>query len=71
MSYSELILDQADNQFMRDWAARNGWVILDSSTPDRPSKHQYAADNGGTVVPDPRAGRAGNTLVVKPSRIPT
>lgn len=66
MSYAEFMLDQSHDKFMQDWAARNGWTILDSSTPDRPSKQQYAADHGGIVVPDPRGGKAGNTLIVKP-----
>lgn len=65
MSYAEFMLDQSQAQFMSDWAARNGWVILDSSTPDRPSKQQYASDHGGIVVPDPRGGKAGNTLIIK------
>ncbi len=70
MSYGRLYLDQASSEFMNKWAQNNGWVIIDSSTPDRASKQQYAADCGGVVVQDPRAGMTGNTLIVKPLQDP-
>lgn len=68
MSYGKLILDQVSSEFMNRWASSNGWTIMDSSTPDRASKQQYAADHGGIVVKDPRDGMAGNTLIVKPTK---
>jgi hypothetical protein len=62
---NRLILDQVHHQFMVDWATRNGWIILDSSTQDDPSKQAYAHRFGGMVVVDPRGGSVGYTLIVR------
>ena len=49
---------------MLDWAKRNGWEILDCSSPETPASHAYAKAHNGVVVLDPR-GKPGHVVVVR------
>lgn len=58
------MLDAAHKEFFTDWALKNNYVILDSSSNDRPNIHAYAKDQHALVVPCP-TGRPGRVVVVR------
>lgn len=60
----QFMLDQASKGYYADWAAHNGWEILDCSSPKSPASHEYAQKHGGQVVSDPR-GRKDRVLIVR------
>lgn len=61
-----LILDQAHQEFLTNWAKTQGVEILDcGGGTDNDFTQEYAKRIRGKVVVDPRAGRPGNVLVVR------
>ena len=64
MSYQEFMLDSARAAYFKNWAEKNNYEILNSSSADFPAIHSYAKDMQGIVVPDPR-GIPNLVLVVR------
>jgi hypothetical protein len=62
------MMEDSHHECMVKWARERGWKIVCSSAPkvDGTSREDYAVRVGGLVVDDPRGGRAGWSLVVRP-----